>query len=69
LSDAIGRQQELGLMIGEELNYQVELLAETEDIVDRTEGRLNIAKRNLNKVSKKAKEKGKSFIINLFIFL
>ncbi|GET03732.1 SNARE complex subunit [Rhizophagus clarus] len=58
LSAAIGRQQELGLMIGEELNYQVELLAETEDIVDRTEGRLNKAKRNLTKVSKKAKEKG-----------
>ena len=64
MSAAIGRQQQLGLMIGEELNYQVELLAETEDIVDRTEGRLNKAKRNLTKVSKKAKEKGKFFIIN-----
>lgn len=70
LSAAIGRQQQLGLMIGEELNYQVELLAETEDIVDRTEGRLNKAKRNLTKVSKKAKEKGKFFIINyLYIYI
>jgi len=67
LSDAIGRQQELGLMIGEELNYQVELLTETEGIVDRTEGRLNRAKRNLTKVSKKAKEKGSFWIIALLI--
>ncbi|CAB4380292.1 hypothetical protein RhiirA5_345610 [Rhizophagus irregularis] len=67
LSAAIGRQQQLGLMIGEELNYQVELLAETEDIVDRTEGRLNKAKRNLTKVSKKAKEKGSFWIIALLI--
>lgn len=72
MSAAIGRQQQLGLMIGEELNYQVELLAETEDIVDRTEGRLNKAKRNLTKVSKKAKEKGKfNYFIytNLYFFL
>ncbi|CAB4439022.1 unnamed protein product [Rhizophagus irregularis] len=67
LSASIGRQQQLGLMIGEELNYQVELLAETEDIVDRTEGRLNKAKRNLTKVSKKAKEKGSFWIIALLI--
>ncbi|RIA93183.1 hypothetical protein C1645_874241 [Glomus cerebriforme] len=69
LSDAIGRQRELGLMIGEELNYQVELLAETEDIVDRTDGRLNRAKRSLTKVSKKAKEKGSMCTIALLIFI
>ena len=45
-------------MIGEELDHHVQLLMETEEVVDRTEGRLNRAKRNLNKVSKKAKEKG-----------
>ena len=58
MSESIGRQRELGLMIGEELDHHVQLLMETEEVVDRTEGRLNRAKRNLNKVSKKAKEKG-----------
>jgi len=52
----------MGLLIGEELDYHVELLMDTEDIADRTEGRLNKAKRNLSRVSKKAKEKGKKFI-------
>ncbi|CAI2179119.1 9904_t:CDS:2 [Funneliformis geosporum] len=47
---AIGRQREMGLLIGEELNYHVELLMETEDAVDRAEGKLNRAKRNLSKV-------------------
>ena len=65
MNDAIGRQRELGLMIGEELNYHVELLTETEEVVDRTDGRLNRAKRNLTKISKKAKEKGNS-ISNYF---
>ncbi|CAI2178824.1 5449_t:CDS:2 [Funneliformis geosporum] len=46
---AIGRQREMGLLIGEELNYHVELLMETEDAVDRAEGKLNRAKRNLSK--------------------
>lgn len=62
MNDAIGRQRELGLMIGDELDYQVELLTETEGVIDRTEGRLNRAKRNLTKVSKKAKEKGNNSI-------
>ena len=62
MNDAIGRQRELGIMIGDELDYQVELLTETEGVIDRTEGRLNKAKRNLTKVSKKAKEKGNNSI-------
>ena len=62
MNDAIGRQRELGIMIGDELDYQVELLTETEGVVDRTEGRLNRAKRNLTRVSKKAKEKGNNSI-------
>ncbi|CAG8689483.1 5522_t:CDS:2 [Funneliformis caledonium] len=53
---AIGRQREMGILIGEELDYHVELLMETEDAVDRTEGKLNKAKRNLSTVSKRVKE-------------
>ncbi|CAG8569298.1 23164_t:CDS:2 [Cetraspora pellucida] len=58
LSDAIGRQRELGILIGDELAYQVELLEDTEDMVIRTERVLDKAKRNLAKISKKVKNNG-----------
>ncbi|CAG8774355.1 4645_t:CDS:1, partial [Racocetra fulgida] len=57
LSDAIGRQRELGILIGDELAYQVELLEDTEHAVDRTERALDKAKRSLTKISKKVKNK------------
>jgi len=60
LDVAIGRQREIGLRIGEELDYHVELLEDTESLVDRTDSRLNKAKRNLGKVSRKVKEHSKS---------
>ncbi|CAG8514996.1 12052_t:CDS:2 [Dentiscutata erythropus] len=63
LSDAIGRQRELGLLIGDELSYHVELLEETEGMVDHTERTLDRAKRNLSKISKKVKNKGHFCII------
>lgn len=58
LNETIIRQQELGLMIGEELDYHIELLTDTEDMVDRTDGRLNRAKRSLVKFSRESKKKG-----------
>ncbi|CAG8513062.1 4495_t:CDS:2 [Acaulospora colombiana] len=63
LDEAIGRQRELSLMIGEELDSQIELLTDTEAIVDQTDGKLNRAKRGLVKISKNAKEKGSVFLI------
>ncbi|CAG8532911.1 28_t:CDS:2 [Ambispora leptoticha] len=59
LDEAVGRQRELGILIGEELDYHVELLTETEHAVDNTEGRLASARRRLNRVSKQAKEQGR----------
>ncbi|CAG8617764.1 10006_t:CDS:2, partial [Dentiscutata heterogama] len=63
LSDAIGRQRELGILIGDELSYHVELLEETGGMVDHTERTLDRAKRNLSKISKKVKNKGHFCII------
>ncbi|CAG8438282.1 3700_t:CDS:2 [Scutellospora calospora] len=58
LNDAIGRQRELGILIGDELTYQVELLEDTEGMVDQTERTLDKAKRSLSKVSKGVKDNG-----------
>ncbi|CAG8549509.1 4861_t:CDS:2 [Ambispora gerdemannii] len=58
LDAAVGRQRELGILIGEELDYHVDLLEETEHAVDNTDGRLASARKRLNRVSKQAKEKG-----------
>ncbi|CAJ0827748.1 9515_t:CDS:2 [Entrophospora sp. SA101] len=55
--EAIGRQREIGLMIGEELEYHVSLLEETDVHIDSVDGKLNNAKKSLSKISKKVKDK------------
>ncbi|CAG8630616.1 3033_t:CDS:2 [Paraglomus brasilianum] len=69
LDVAIGRQREIGLRIGEELDYHVELLEDTESLVDRTDSRLNKAKRNLGKVSRKVKEHKLGCLVFLLILI
>ncbi|KAF9288235.1 hypothetical protein BGZ68_000626 [Mortierella alpina] len=56
LSEAIGRQQEIGLMIGNELDSHIDMLEDTDHIVDRTESRLGIARKQLTKVAKGTRE-------------
>ncbi|KAF9131973.1 hypothetical protein BGW39_001042 [Mortierella sp. 14UC] len=55
LSNSLGRQQEIGLTINEELESQVGMLDDTEHLVDRTENRISIASRQLVKVAKGTK--------------
>ena len=62
LSDALGRQQEVGLMIGDELDTHIDMLDETDHLVDRTGSRLGIARRQLTKVSKGTKGCGNVFV-------
>lgn len=59
LSDAIRRQRELGLMIGDELDTHAQLIDETEAMVDRTDARLQKARRKLNYVGRKVKDNSK----------
>ncbi|KAF8938286.1 hypothetical protein EDD21DRAFT_413796 [Dissophora ornata] len=63
LSEALGRQQELGLMIGDELDSHIDLLDDTDHLVDRTGSRLGIARRQLEKVAKGTKGCGSWLII------
>lgn len=59
LSLAIGRQRELGLLIGDELDSHVQLIDETEMLTDRTDERLRRAKRKLDYVGRKVKDNSK----------
>ncbi|KAG0262676.1 hypothetical protein BG011_009897 [Mortierella polycephala] len=63
LSETIGRQQELGLMIGDELDTHMDMLEDTDHLVDRTENRLGIAKKRLTKVAQGTKGCGSWMII------
>ena len=70
LSGSIGRQRQLAVQVGDELEGQVALLDEVDRGVDRHQGRLDGAKRRLKGVSKKATQNwGMTTIIVLIVIL
>ncbi|KAG1106316.1 hypothetical protein G6F42_016802 [Rhizopus arrhizus] len=60
LSDAIRRQRELGLLIGDELETHAQIIDETEEMVDRTDERLRQAKKKLDYVGRRVKDNNES---------
>ena len=70
LGVSIGRQRDLSIQIGDELDEQVEMLGEVDGHMDRTQGRLDGARRSLETVSRKAKENwGVTTIVILVVVL
>lgn len=70
LGESIGRQRELSMQIGDELDSHVAMLDEVEAVTDRHQSRLDRAKRTLGKVAKGAGEnKQMTAIIVLIIIL
>ncbi|GJJ78973.1 hypothetical protein EMPS_11332 [Entomortierella parvispora] len=63
LSEALGRQQEIGLMIGDELDTHIDMLEDTDHLVERTGNRLQIASKQLSRVAKGTKGCGSWMII------
>jgi len=59
LSEAIGRQKELGILISDELDLHAELLEQNEIAVDSTAGRMGTARRRLEDFRKSASSKSK----------
>ena len=57
LSQVLGRQKQLGQMIGDELDLQNELLEDLDTDVDRTRGRMGRTMNTLDKVSKEVKSR------------
>jgi len=57
LSQVLGRQKQLGQMIGDEMDLQNEMLEDLDSDVDRTRGRMGRTMKTLDKVSKGAKNR------------
>ena len=70
LGESIGRQRELSMQIGDELDSHVAMLDEVDVVTDRHQTRLDRAKRSLGKVAKGAGEnKQMTAIVVLIIIL
>ncbi len=70
LGDSIGRQREISMQIGDELDSHVAMLDDVDGVVDRHQGRLDRARRVLGKVAKGAGEnKQMTAIVVLIIIL
>jgi syntaxin 8 len=70
LGESIGRQRELSMMIGDELEGQVDMLDDLDVHVDRHQGRLDRASRRLRRIGESAGEsKGVVAIIVLIVIL
>jgi len=70
LGESIGRQRDLSIQIGDELDEHVQMLDDIDVVVDRHQGRLDGARRSLGKVARKANDnKQITAIIILIIIL
>lgn len=70
LGESIGRQREISMQIGDELDSHVAMLDEVEGVTDRQQSRLDRASRMLGKVAKGAGEnKQMTTIVVLIIIL
>ncbi|KAF2230196.1 hypothetical protein EV356DRAFT_561680 [Viridothelium virens] len=67
LGASIGRQRELSIQIGDELEGHVALLDEVEEGVDRHQGQLDRARRRLGGVARRARENWGMTIIGILI--
>ncbi|KAJ5755026.1 hypothetical protein N7533_004569 [Penicillium manginii] len=70
LGESIGRQHELSIQIGDELDGHVALLEGADDDVERHQGRLNHARRRMDRIRRKAGDNWSMMtIIGLIIIL
>jgi syntaxin 8 len=71
LGNSVSRQHELSIQIDDELTSHLELLDDVDNLVDSSHSRLETAKRQLDKFSRKARENGSfvTIIILIFIFI
>ncbi|WWC91679.1 uncharacterized protein L201_006625 [Kwoniella dendrophila CBS 6074] len=69
LSNSIGRQNDLSIQIGSELDIHHQLLEDTDHAMDRTSANLHRARRRLDKVADEAKQHGSTITIVVLIFI
>ncbi|KAL8718094.1 MAG: hypothetical protein Q9225_004732 [Loekoesia sp. 1 TL-2023] len=69
LGDSIGRQRELSIQIGDELDEHVQMLDEVEGHVDRHQSKLDGARKRLGNVARKARDNKQLTIILILIMI
>ncbi|KAL5606958.1 hypothetical protein BROUX41_003325 [Berkeleyomyces rouxiae] len=70
LGESISRQRELSMRIGDELDAHVNMLEDTEGVVDRHQSRLDRARRSLNRIAEgESDSRGMMTIVILIIIL
>ncbi|TVY32403.1 Syntaxin-8A [Lachnellula occidentalis] len=69
LGESIGRQRELSIQIGDELDEHVQMLDEADGHVERHTTTLNKARKNLGTVARKAKDNMQLTIILILIII
>lgn len=69
LGESIGRQRELSIQIGDELDEHVQMLDDVDRHVDRHQTRLDKARKNLGTVARKAKDNMQMTIIIILIVI
>jgi syntaxin 8 len=69
LGESIGRQRELSIQIGDELDEHVQMLDEADRHVDRHQSRLDKARKNLGTIARKAKDNMQMTIILILIII
>jgi syntaxin 8 len=69
LGESIGRQRELSMQIGDELDSHVAMLDDVEAVTDRHQTRLDRASRALSKVARSASENKQMTIIVVLIIV
>ncbi|KAK0123563.1 hypothetical protein ONS96_010542 [Cadophora gregata f. sp. sojae] len=69
LGESIGRQRELSIQIGDELDEHVQMLDDVDQRVDRHQTSLDKARKNLGTVARKAKDNMQMTIIAILIII
>ncbi|KAK3314888.1 hypothetical protein B0H66DRAFT_563879 [Apodospora peruviana] len=69
LGQSISRQRELSMQIGDELDSQVMMLDESERVVDRHQGRLDRARRQMGRIARGASESKQMTVIVVLIVI
>lgn len=69
LGESIGRQRELTIQIGDELDDQAEILDDVDRHVNRHQTQLDRAKKRVGKVARKAKDNVSLTIILILIVI
>lgn len=69
LGESIGRQRELSIQIGDELDSHVQMLDEVDVLVDRHQSRLDKARKSLGNFARKANDNKQLTIIIVLIII